>query len=109
MAEPKLVRDKIPDVLIHQGLEPVTHVVHGHEKREALAKLQEEVAEFLEAHEQAERSKVIEEIADVLEVIAALCDHDELSEQEIEAERTRKRTEKGAFPRGIVLEDIGEA
>jgi predicted house-cleaning noncanonical NTP pyrophosphatase (MazG superfamily) len=62
----KLVRDKIPDIIMRRGDKPVTQILDaGAYRRELRRKLQEEVAEFGESGE-------VEELADVLEVVYAL-------------------------------------
>jgi predicted house-cleaning noncanonical NTP pyrophosphatase (MazG superfamily) len=64
----KLVRDKIPDIITARGEKAITHIAEDKAFEEALtAKLQEEVAEFLE-------KPSVEEAADVLEVIQAICE-----------------------------------
>ena len=63
----KLVRDKIPEIIKDAGKEPITITLSESEYLEELdKKLNEEVAEY-----QADKS--IEEIADILEVIFAIC------------------------------------
>lgn len=54
------------------------------------AKLQEEVAEYLEAHDP-------QELADVLEVLHALAALHGLTPQELEAQRAAKAQARGGF------------
>ena len=64
----KLVRDGIPEIIAAQGEKPIIRVMDDKEYIISLEKkLDEEVAEY---HE----SKEIEELADVMEVIYALCE-----------------------------------
>jgi predicted house-cleaning noncanonical NTP pyrophosphatase (MazG superfamily) len=64
----KLVRDRIPELIKSKGIVPITHIASNEEYQQKLrAKLQEEVDEFLEDSNE-------EELADILEVIYALCD-----------------------------------
>lgn len=64
----KLVRDRIPEIIAAQGQKPIIRVMDDKEYISSLEKkFDEEVAEY---HE----SKELEELADVLEVIYALCE-----------------------------------
>lgn len=61
MKEGKLVRDKIPEIIIADGKKPITRILDNEEYLQELdKKLNEEIAEY-----QADKS--IEEMADVLE------------------------------------------
>ena len=64
----KLVRDRIPEIIAAQGEKPIFRVMDDLEYTIGLEKkLEEEFAEYLE-------SKEIEELADVFEVLYALCE-----------------------------------
>ncbi len=90
----KLVRDKIPEILDMKGVPYEMRIASGQEfKIELIKKLHEEVAEFV-----ADES--IEELADVLEVIAALRTLPEYVA--VEEERLLKRTERGGFDARII-------
>jgi len=103
MTEPKLVRDRIPEMLRRLGLNPVTHLVCGEDYWLSLkTKLQEEVAEFIESEE-------VEEIADILEVIEAICVHRGIDPAHLADVKEKKRRERGAFVEGIVLESAEPA
>ena len=62
-------------------------------------KLQEEVHEFLE-------NPCIEELADIKEFLLALADSLGYIPEELEFIRVSKRTERGGFEDGIVLEEV---
>ena len=63
----KLVRDKIPEIIEADGKYCKTRILSGEEYIAALeAKLNEEVAEY-------QKDKNLEEIADVFEVLQAIC------------------------------------
>lgn len=84
----KLVRDGIPAII---GAGAVARVLGAEEYAVALrAKLQEEVAEYLEAHDP-------QELADVLEVLHALAAQHGLTPQELEAQRAAKAQARGGF------------
>ena len=96
----KLVRDKIPEVIIAAGKHPVTDVLPEQEMKAALdRKLQEEVQEYLDSHS-------IEEMADVLEALHGIAFHMGISWDTIEQERIRKRDERGGFEKGIRLMSV---
>ena len=64
----KLVRDKIPQIIIDAGKKPITEILSEERYLEELdKKLEEEVAEY-------KADKSIEEMADVLEVLFAICE-----------------------------------
>lgn len=98
----KLVRDDIPEIIEANNETPVTHVAEGEEyDRRLLAKLDEEVTEYKEEREPAE-------LADVLEVVYALCEQHERSTDDIEELREQKADERGRFSEGIVLDRVDE-
>ncbi|MDD2913513.1 MAG: nucleoside triphosphate pyrophosphohydrolase [Candidatus Paceibacterota bacterium] len=94
----KLVRDKIPKHIKEKGGLPETHIASNKEYWEKLKeKLQEETREFFE-------SEIIEEIADIQEVINAICDYKGFSKESVELVRKKKEEERGAFKKRIILE-----
>lgn len=96
----KLVRDRIPEIARENDETPVTRVVEGTEYRERLReKLCEEAAEFRESGDP-------EELADVLEVLAAIRDAEEFGDEELERLREAKTEERGRFAEGVVLERV---
>jgi len=91
----KLVRDKIPEHLDEKGIPYEKRVATREEYRaELIKKLVEEAHEFAE-------EGALEELADVLEVAAALRTLSEY--QEVEAVRLQKREERGGFDSGFIL------
>lgn len=68
-------------------------------------KLQEEVAELLEAYTAKERSVLdcAEEMADVMEVLYAMGKTCAVSKREVEQVRSQKAAEKGTFSKKIFL------
>jgi predicted house-cleaning noncanonical NTP pyrophosphatase (MazG superfamily) len=98
----KLVRDKIPDIILADNQLPVTRILKDDEYVEALnSKLLEEVNEYLDGNN-------INEIADILEVIRAIVEQQGLTMEEIEEKRVKKAEKRGAFKDKIFLEKIME-
>lgn len=98
--QPKLVRDKIPAVIEAAGRSCASHIADGGEYWQKLReKLNEEVAEFLEAEN-------IEELADVLEVIEAICAYKQFDRETVEELRLKKKEERGGFEGRIILDEI---
>lgn len=98
MKHDKLVRDKIPEIILKNGDTPVTHIATDEEYNSQLkAKLTEETQEFLE-------NPYLEELADILEVLYALCDHHKFSREELEKIRQQKCDTRGAFKNRIILD-----
>lgn len=99
----KLVRDKIPEIIEETGREPKTHILSQEEYLAELdKKLNEEVAEY-----QADKS--LEEIADTLEVLFAICKARGYSLEELESVRKEKADERGGFEKKIFLESVDES
>ncbi len=96
----KLVRDKIVKNIKDSGKEPIYHVLTDDEyKEEVYKKLQEEVNELC-------RERNSEEMADVIEVLAAIYHSDPKSYNEVEIKAVRKRKEKGSFYGKIFLDEV---
>jgi predicted house-cleaning noncanonical NTP pyrophosphatase (MazG superfamily)/8-oxo-dGTP pyrophosphatase MutT (NUDIX family) len=97
---PKLVRDRIPEIIEEDGQEPVTRKVSGEEVEKFLReKVVEEAQEFCEEGE-------IRELADLKAVIDRYMELEGISEQELEELEREKSEQKGGFCDNIVLEDI---
>lgn len=103
---PKLVRDKIPTIIRAEGREPIVSVVSGQKLSEALnAKLLEEYEEFLSATQHAERYA---ELADLLEVIISIGEHNGLPEADLLALCHKKRAARGGFTEGLIYSGCKE-
>ena len=93
----KLVRDRIPEIIKNAGKKPITEILSQEEYLKELdKKLNEEVAEY-----QADKS--IEEMADVLEVLFAICEARGHSLEELLQVREDKREKRGGFKNKIYL------
>jgi predicted house-cleaning noncanonical NTP pyrophosphatase (MazG superfamily) len=94
----KLVRDKIPEIIKTDGKSPIIRTLSEEEYLQELdKKLNEEVAEY-----QADKS--LEEMADVLEVLQAICEARGYSLEELEHVRKEKCEKRGAFKERIYWE-----
>lgn len=94
----KLVRDKIPEIMINKGCKPVTKVLGDEEYiLELNKKLQEEVKEYLADGD-------VLELADITEVILAILKYKGVSLDEFESIRLDKVNKRGAFEDKIYLE-----
>ena len=87
----KLVRDRIPEIIKNAGKMPITEILSDEEYLKELdKKLNEEVAEYQE-------DKSIEEMADVLEVLFAICEGRGHTIEELMQAREAKREARGGF------------
>jgi len=96
----KLVRDKIPEIIKADGGVPTTYVANEEEyKKSLLAKLVEEVTEFVEEPNR-------EEMSDILEVIYAVCELMHWDIDEIQQIRKKKTESRGSFHKRIILKSV---
>ena len=96
----KLVRDKIPEIIRKKGMVPITHIASDEEYWQKLKeKLREEVDEFMEENNE-------EELADILEVIYAICDFKKIDRNKLELLRKKKAKERGSFKNKIILDEV---
>lgn len=97
----KLVRDKIPEVIIQNGGKPKTHIAEddGEYWEKLKNKLLEEVEEFIESEEE-------NEISDILEVLDAIYEFKKFDKNRIEKNKKEKMKKKGSFSKRIILEEV---
>lgn len=94
----KLVRDKIPEIMINGGSKPVIHILNDAEYLTELhKKLLEEVNEYL-------LDNNIEELADIMEVFYAILRAKHIDVEELEKVRLSKANKRGVFDEKIFLE-----
>lgn len=113
----KLVRDKIPDIIAKNGGVAHTHVIESN-GRYCVAlykKFKEEFVELLDEVEKLEldvstkaSSGVLEELADMVEVVHAIVRSHGLTMDTVDAKRVAKRHERGGFEKRIYLEYVDE-
>lgn len=96
----KLVRDKIPELIMRAGRRPIFRRVSGAELKEyASAKILEEAREFA-------RSQQTEELIDLLEIIYFCLQLEGISAQEARDLMEQKRRERGGFAGAVVLQSV---
>ena len=99
----KLVRDKIPDIIKSNGEKPVIKVLNEDEyKKELEKKLYEEYNEVISASGQDR----LEELADMLEVIAALAKIEGKTLEDVSLIAHQKVLKRGSFNNRIYLEKV---
>ena len=100
----KLVRDKIPDIIRASGRTPhVTTLAAGSYRAALRKKLREEVDELIAA---TATHALIEEAADVLEVLTAIAADHGVSLASIVDVAQRKRAETGGFDMRLWLDGV---
>jgi len=98
----KLVRDKIPEIIEHDGKKCTVRVLDDEEYLNALdAKLDEELAEY-------HKDQKVEELVDLLEVLYAAADARGYSSEELDQLRKNKFETRGKFKKRIFLESVTE-
>ena len=98
---PKLVRDKIPQIIKDSGKNCNYRSAKPEEVKSLLFnKLREESEEFFE-------KPSVEEAADIYEVFLAILNNWELDFSSVVNHAYYKREERGSFNNKIILEDLG--
>ena len=96
----KLVRDRIPAIIEKSGKRAVWRTLSEDEYLSLLdRKLDEELLEYRDGHDP-------EELADLLEVLYAEAVARGFDLSEIERIRLRKKAERGAFEKRLLLESV---
>lgn len=94
----KLVRDKMPDYIHAKGetAEFCIAVDDADHQRRLYDKLQEELHEFI-------ADETIEELADIMEVIEAICLFKHIPLEVLSSVQEQKRMARGGFTKRVVL------
>jgi predicted house-cleaning noncanonical NTP pyrophosphatase (MazG superfamily) len=91
----KLIRDQLPAIMRAQGLAVFDRRLGD---AEFIAALKDKlVEEALEVHEAASADELVDELADVVEVVHALASANGVSLDDVETRRQAKRAERGGF------------
>lgn len=97
----KLIRDKIPEIITADNFIGSYKKLNKKEFKKALfEKIIEETAELSKT---SNKPDLIEELADLQEIILALCENEKISVKEIEAVRKTKLKKRGGFIKKIML------
>jgi len=107
MPEPRLVRDHVPELIAADGGKPQVRTLSADgEFREALlATLRGEVDELAATVSGHHEGDLLEELADVLEVLRALADCENATWAQVERAATSKRFHRGGFHDRVLLLD----
>ena len=98
----KLVRDKIPEIIIRSGKTCKTEILSDAEYIKMIdLKLDEELQEY-------HADKNIEELADLIEVIYAAANARGFSIEDLESVRKAKAIERGTFKEKILLKEVND-
>ena len=97
----KLVRDKIPSSIQQRGEGVEVVELQGDALVAALK--QKLVEEAYEALDSRSGDELLAELADVQEVVRAICDALGIPQSQVDEERENKRTKRGGFKRGLML------
>ena len=99
----KLVRDRIPEIIVSSGRACVTEILSDEDYLQMLdAKLDEELAEY-------HADQNIEELADLMEVIRACAVARGYTIEKLERVRSDKAAKRGGFEKKILLKEVWES
>jgi len=97
----KLVRDRIPALIEASGVVPQVRTLGAKAYKEALrTKLIEEARECAAAEG---RKALLDELADLQEVIGAICEVEGIGARDVAAARRLKRRTRGGFKKRLFL------
>ena len=98
----KAVRDRIPEIIERDGKKPIIVALDDDEfLKELEKKLREEIDEYL-------RSKKIDELVDIEEVILRIIELRKVTGDNFTAMRIEKKREKGGFDSNLYLKEVDD-
>jgi len=104
---PKLVRDKIPELIIANGEDPKTRILDSSEfPGYAAAKICEEAQEIAIARVHGNREEMVKELADLFEAADAFMKAVGIDKDEVYRTRLKKARTHGRFEKRILLEAV---
>lgn len=99
----KLVRDRIPEIIEGNGEEPITRILNDEEYRsELIKKLNEEYDEVVNASGE----DIIEELADMLEVMESIAELHNKTLEDILDTKEKKKIKRGGFSKKLYLKGV---
>jgi predicted house-cleaning noncanonical NTP pyrophosphatase (MazG superfamily) len=96
----KLVRDFIPAIIRESGKSPVVRILSSDEFEDAL---REKLVEEAQEATTADHGQLLEELADIWEVVLALASVHGWEDEDIWASANAKRKERGGFRERLFL------
>lgn len=100
----KLIRDRIPEIIrLDGGTSKVRTLDEGAFKAALRDKVIEEAKELAGAKT---REEVLNELADVLQLVESVAQVEGLTMIEVEAEKQQKKVERGGFEQRLFLEHV---
>ncbi|OGD94208.1 hypothetical protein A3F02_02485 [Candidatus Curtissbacteria bacterium RIFCSPHIGHO2_12_FULL_38_9b] len=102
----KLIRDNICEIIKKDGAIPKISKLNDEQFKTALTeKLVEEAKELVEAKTEEE---ILNELADVMQLIELIAFNNNLSVSDIEKQKEKKKQKRGAFEKKLFLEYVDE-
>jgi len=101
----KLIRDKIPEIMKKNQQNPQIEIIQADSEyqTELHKKFIEETQEYIEASAANNDIQAQEEIADILEVLDAICELHNYNMNQIIHYKFKKKEERGGFEKRILL------
>jgi predicted house-cleaning noncanonical NTP pyrophosphatase (MazG superfamily) len=102
----KLVRDKVPGIIkLNRGVPKIIPLDETEFRNALKTKMTEEAQELLAAKSAAD---VLNELADIAELIRSIAENYDLSFEAVENQRINKLRERGGFAQKLFLESVEE-
>jgi predicted house-cleaning noncanonical NTP pyrophosphatase (MazG superfamily) len=100
----KIVRDNIPSIIKKDGKKPIVKLAN-HDQKIKLLKLKL-VEEAEEAQKAYSKKLLVEELADLMQVITSLSEELDINFNQIQIKMRKKAERRGEFKKGYILEEI---
>ncbi len=100
----KLVRDELPQKMKNEGI--VLHYSRLNDNALLSSLKQKLIEEANEVAESVAYHEIVAELADILDIVDAICESAKIEKQDIEANRKQKFNERGGFKLGVFAHSI---